>query len=79
MSCHKFKCGEGYGVVTLANIYRFKGYTFEFHNYLSPVLCRKDMEPHKVQPVSPKHKFWPVLEEWQKLTKKQKEETRIYG
>ena len=78
MSAHFFKSGECRGIVHLANIYRYGGFTFEWHYWCGPILCRKDMEPRKVQP-SERHPFWAVLERWQKLTTEEKEATRIYG
>ncbi len=66
------------GIVHLADVYQFGGYTFEFHRYCGPMLCKKDMEPRERQPGA-RSKFWPVFEKWQGLDKEQQEETRIYG
>lgn len=78
MSAHYFNNNGMRGVIHLADIYQFKGYTFEWHRFCGPVLCRKDMEPAKRQP-GVKSKFWRVIDEWQKLPTDKKEQTRIYG
>lgn len=78
MGAHYFQDRHSRGVVHLADIYRFEGYTFEWHNYLGPTLCRKNMEPRKRQP-GERSRFWPVLERWQKLPKRKREKTKIYG
>lgn len=78
MSAHYFKENGMICVVNLADIYRFEGYTFEWHRYCGPMLCRKDMEPRKSQP-SEHSRFWKALARWEKLSKAEKEMTRIYG
>ena len=78
MSAHYFQNENMRGVIHLADIYRFEGYTFEWHYYCGPFLCRKNMEPRKRQP-GERSKFWQALARWEKLTKAKKEKTRIYG
>jgi hypothetical protein len=78
MSAHYFS-GSGFkGVIHLADIYHFEGYTFEWHHYCGPFLCRKNMEPCKRQPGT-RSKFWKALARWEKLPISEKEKTRIYG
>jgi hypothetical protein len=78
MGAHYFQNGECRGIIHLADIYRYRGFTFEFHRYCGPMLCRSDMEPAKRQPGA-RSRFWPVLERWQKLPPSKRERTRIYG
>ena len=79
MGAHYFnlnnKCA---GVIHLADIYACEGYTFEWHHYCGPFRCRKNGEPTLRQPMG-RSKFWKMLERWEKLTKDEKEKTRIYG
>lgn len=67
--------GKVVSIVTVANGYQYKGFLFEFHSYLGPTKMRKDGEPAKRQG----KKFFDVIAEWEKLSKKEKEATRIYG
>jgi hypothetical protein len=77
MGCHHFNFNGGHGIITLANIYQYKGFTFEFHSYLGPVkLKKKDWEPTKSMGG---RKFFKVTTEWDQLSKKEKEKTRLYG
>jgi hypothetical protein len=63
------------GIMTLANIYQFKGFLFEFHSYLGPVKVKKNFDPAAAMG----RKFWKMYAEWDKLTKEEKLETQIYG
>lgn len=74
MGCHKFKFGESFGFITLADVYKYKGFTFEFHHYLGPVKLRKDGEPAKRQG----RKFYKIVDEWEKLSKVERRKTQIY-
>jgi hypothetical protein len=74
MSCHNFNFNGGSGIICLPNIYFYKGFYFEFHNYLGPVKLCKDLEPAKFSGM----KFYKTVAEWDKLDKKRKEKTRIY-
>ena len=67
--------GKVISIVTVANGYQYKGFLFEFHSYLGPIKMRKDGEPAKRQG----KKFFEVIAEWEKLSRKEKEATRIYG
>ena len=72
----KDKSGRVNTIITVANIYRYKGFTFEFHKWLGPQKCRgANHEPAaKMGP-----KFFAVIAEWQKLTEDEKLETQILG
>jgi len=59
----------------LANIYQFKGFTFEFHPFLGPLKVNKNFEPAAVMG----RKFFKVYSEWDKLTKEEKDKTQIFG
>ena len=63
------------GIMTLANIYQYKGFIFEFHSYLGPVKIKKNFDPASAMG----RKFWKAFSEWDKLTKEEKLETQIYG
>jgi hypothetical protein len=78
MSLHYMRdeTGAVTAVVTLANIYEFRGFVFEFHPYLGPVKLRKSDHEEAARTG---RKFWKVFEEWDKLSKEEKEETRIFG
>jgi hypothetical protein len=80
MSTHYVKTGigQGFAIVHCADIYRFEGWTFEFHRYCGPTLCKGDGEPRKIQP-GKRHPFWNALARWEKLSAQQKSETKIYG
>jgi hypothetical protein len=67
--------GMRYGIMTLANIYQFKGFTFEFHPFLGPIKVNKNFEPAAAMG----RKFFKVYSEWDKLTKEEKAETQIFG
>jgi len=58
-------------------IYRYnhKGreYIFEVHHYCGPTWLRKDLEPRKYHCPRPGHPFWDMLEEFEKLSKEEKE------
>ena len=75
MSCHRFEINGVRGILTLANIYEYGGFTFEYHAYLGPTKLKKDLEPAKREG----RKFFKVITEWDKLSKKQKEKTRVSG
>jgi hypothetical protein len=71
MSCHKINNG----IVCLANIYKYKGFIFEWHYWCGPMKLRKNFEPYERQG----RKFYKVATEWNNISEKQKEKTRIYG
>ena len=71
MSCHRF----GDAVVCVPNIYKYKGFIFEFHAFCGPMRLKKDLEPSKIAG----DKFYEVVTEWVKLDDLGKESTRIYG
>lgn len=80
MSTHYFesKNPNFCGVIYLSDIYTFEGYLFENHRYCGPFLCTKKGEPKKRQP-GVRSRFWGSFERWQKLTKDEKEATRVHG
>jgi len=63
------------GIMTLANIYQYKGFIFEFHSYLGPVKIKKNFDPASAMG----RKFWKAFAEWDKLTPEEKLKTQIYG
>jgi hypothetical protein len=63
------------GIMTVPNIYQYKGFIFEFHSYLGPVKVKKNWDVASAMG----RKFWKAFAEWDKLTKEEKLETQIYG
>lgn len=62
-------------ILTVASIYQYKGFTFEFSNFLGPLKLNKDLMPSARMG----RKFFKVFDEWNKLTKEEKAETLIFG
>lgn len=56
-------------IVTYSNVYRYKGYYFEWHGYSGPWPLKKDGDLRKNIPSG----FWDMIDEFIKLTKKEKE------
>jgi hypothetical protein len=77
MGTHYLTNAEGNidGIMTLANIYQFKGFLFEFHSYLGPQKLKKNWDVASAMG----RKFWRMYAEWDKLTKEEKLETQIFG
>jgi hypothetical protein len=77
MSTHFIQDPDGRvrSVITVADIYHFEGFTFEFHRFCGPQKVNKDLEPSKRQGL----KFYATISRWLKLTKRQQEKTRIHG
>jgi hypothetical protein len=70
MSCVHF----GGGIVTLTDIYRFQGFTFEWHYFCGPIpVHKRTLDPIKTIPTG----FWKMVEQWQKLPKKEWEKYRV--
>ena len=67
--------GKVNGIMTVANVYQYKGFTFEFHTLFGPVKVNKDLNPSARMG----RKFYKVYREWYKLTKEEKAETQIFG
>ena len=63
------------GIMTIPNIYQYKGFIFEFHSYLGPVKVKKNFDPASAMG----RKFWKAFAEWDKLTKEEKTATQIFG
>ncbi len=63
------------GIMTVPNIYQFKGFIFEFHSYLGPVKVKKNFDPASAMG----RKFWKMYAEWNQLTPEEKLKTQIYG
>lgn len=62
------------GIITVADCYRYKGVTFEWHHFCGPMLLRKDGEPSKSKPTA---KFYAIATEWHNLPKEEREKYRI--
>ena len=77
MGTHYMRDNDGkvVGIITMANIYRFKGFTFEVSYYGGPVKLKKDFSEAE----RAGRKFWQVFAEWDKLTDAEKAETQIAG
>lgn len=77
MSTHLIRDDQGRvtTILTLADIYHYKGFTFEFHRYLGPTKLKKDGEIA----ARTGRKFWKAFGEWFELTDEEKDDTRISG
>lgn len=78
MGCHHFSSADGsvQGTITLANVYEFEGYTFEYHRYLGPMpVKKKTFDIRKTIPTG----FWKMIDRFVKLTDEQKKEYLIAG
>jgi hypothetical protein len=67
--------GTRYGIMTIPNVYQYKGFTFESHFYLGPQKLKKDFDPASRMG----RKFFKVFAEWDKLTPEEKSKTQING
>jgi hypothetical protein len=67
--------GNVNGIMTVANVYEFKGFTFEFSNFLGPLKLNKDLNPSACMG----RKFFKVFDEWNKLSDLEKLDTQIFG
>ena len=67
--------GKINGIMTVANVYHYQGFTFEFHSLFGPVKVNKDFNPSACMG----RKFYKVYSEWDKLTKEEKAATQIFG
>ena len=63
------------GIMTVANVYQYKGFTFEYHSLFGPVKVNKTFEPSARMG----RKFYKAFSEWDKLTKDEKVATQIFG
>ena len=77
MATYYTKNAEGKidGIMTVASIYQFGGFTFEFSNFLGPLKVNKNFEPAAAMG----RKFYKVYREWNKLTEQEKAATQIFG
>jgi hypothetical protein len=67
--------GKVNGIMTVANVYEFKGFTFEYHTLFGPVKVNKDFNPSACMG----RKFFKAFDEWAKLSDEQKFDTLIFG
>lgn len=69
------KQGRCHTIITMADIYSYGGFIFEFHRFCGPAKLKKNWEPAKRQGLA----FYKVIDEWMRLTKAEQEATRISG
>jgi len=77
MATHAIRDDQGRitTILTMADIYEYKGVIFEVHRYCGPCKLKKDWEPAARMG----RKFWKIWSEWDKLTKEEKAATQISG
>jgi hypothetical protein len=77
MGTHYITNAEGKidGIMTIANVYQYKGFLFEYHTLFGPVKVKKNFDPASAMG----RKFWKMYSEWDKLTPEEKKETLIFG
>ena len=73
--CIRDSDGRVNAIITMADIYKYKGFTFEVHRYCGPCKLKKDGEPAAAMG----RRFWKVWSEWNKLTNQEKAATQISG
>jgi len=59
----------GNAVICYNNIYQYKGFVFEHHDYLGPVYLKKDLTPSQRTPVL----FWDAYAEFYEMSDEEKE------
>jgi len=73
MPCDVVKFGDGTVAIFCGpKLYKFNDWFFEWHSYCGPCPLKKNGETRK----RAGRKFWKVVDEFQKLSDKQKEEYR---
>jgi hypothetical protein len=77
MATHTIRDDQGRitTILTMADIYEYKGFTFEMDHYGLPCKLKKNGEPAAAMG----RKFWKVWCEWDKLSKEEKAATQISG
>lgn len=77
MSDHFLRDEQGrcHTIITMANIYEYDGFIFEFHKFCGPCKLKKNWEPAACSGM----KFYKTIDRWCQLTDKEKEKTRIAG
>lgn len=65
--------GRCHTIITMANIYEYDGFIFEFRNLCGPCKLNKNWVPSARQGI----KFFRMIDKWNQLNKEQKEKTRI--
>lgn len=75
MGCHRFGDKRIRLTVCMPNIYKYKGYLFEYYFYLGPNKLNKDLSVSKVMG----KKFYDVVTEFGNLTKKQQKKYLVYS
>jgi hypothetical protein len=67
--------GRVCAIITVADVYRYKGFVFEMHRYCGPCKLKKDFEPAAAMG----RKFWKIWGEWNELSDEEKTATQIAG
>jgi hypothetical protein len=75
MGLHRFGNERARCIVTVANIYEYKGYLIELHPGSGPLPLRKDWEPAK----RARKGFWDAVTEFYNLPKKEQRKYLIYS
>ena len=77
MATHCIRDSDGLvnAIITMADIYKYKGFTFEVHPYCGPCKLKKDGEPAAAMG----RRFWKVWSEWNELPEQEKAATQISG
>jgi len=78
MSDHFLRDARGrcHTIVSVANVYRYNGFTFEFHPFFGgPCKITKNGDPAARQGL----KFFRAVDKWNELTDEQKTATQIAG
>ncbi len=63
-------------IISVADVYEYGGFVFEFHKYCGPALCKKNGELRKNTIPGLNHPFWHAFDRWMKLPPEEREEYR---
>ena len=64
-----------HGWICFAPIYEYKGWLFEYKQYMGAWPLKKDGEPRK----RAGNRFWSILSEWMALPDDEQKQTRVSG
>lgn len=74
MADHFVKSSSGWAIISMANIYSYKGLIFEFHNYCGPMRLNKDGNPSKRDFYKSEYK---IIDSFCRLSKRQRKKFLI--
>lgn len=73
MTCHRIPNGF---ICTSNGVYRYKGVTFDWHNYLGPIILRRNTENERNWR-NIGNRQWRLVGQWHNLPKAEQKKYRI--